>query len=134
MPAADAPLVQVTTDDKLVGWWAGGLVGWWEAFDARAVSSSSVRKDSFVEVDNVCRCRRRTAGLKQCAAIARRIYEPRQRPMTERSSFTIGWPVTGRSRRLNVRATTHVNGRSWPISALQPGAAIASGAALMQKA
>jgi hypothetical protein len=29
MPAADAPLVQVTTDDKLVGWWAGGLVGWW---------------------------------------------------------------------------------------------------------
>ena len=34
--------------------------------------------------------------------------------MTERSSFTIGWPVTGRSRRLNVRATTHVNGRSWP--------------------
>jgi hypothetical protein len=72
MPAADAPLVQVTTDDK--------LVGWWKAFDFRAVGSSSVRKDSFVEVDNVCRCRRRTAGLKRCAAIASRIYEPRQRP------------------------------------------------------
>src|SRR5579859_354742 len=35
-------------------------------------------------------------------------------PMTEHSSSTIGWPVPRRSRRLNVRPTTHVNGGLWP--------------------
>jgi hypothetical protein len=37
------------------------------------------------------------------------------RQMTERSFFPIGWPVTGCSRPLNVRATPHVNGGLWPI-------------------
>jgi len=33
--------------------------------------------------------------------------------MNERWTFTIGWLVTERSRRVNVRSTTHVNGRFW---------------------
>jgi len=37
--------------------------------------------------------------------------------MTERSSFTIGWPVTGRSRRPNVRATVRANDAYWPNAA-----------------
>lgn len=36
-------------------------------------------------------------------------------PMTDRSFFTIGWTVTGRSRRLNVRATPHMSGGLWPV-------------------
>ncbi len=38
-----------------------------------------------------------------------------QWPRKEHSSLPIGWPVSGRSRRLNVRPTTRVNGRLWPI-------------------
>lgn len=40
----------------------------------------------------------------------------RLRPTTEHSALTIRWPVTGRSRQLNVRATVRANGASWPIA------------------
>ena len=56
----------------------------------------------------------RTTGKGSEAASQTATSERQLRPMTERSSFTIGWPVTGCSRHLNVRATTHVNGGLWP--------------------
>jgi hypothetical protein len=34
--------------------------------------------------------------------------------MKERLSLTTGWPITGRSRRMNVRQATHVIGGLWP--------------------
>ena len=55
-------------------------------------------------------------------------------PMKEHWSLTIGRPVTGQSRRLNVHPAVLVNGGLWPQCVPRPSATITSGARVMRKA